>query len=253
VAHDYSPITTAVAKSGGVKTFEMVELLTAHGAGKLGRIVRKEISADLARMGYGHVPADLPNRKVKLVRVFKWWEDSKTAIGQSASEMFLWHLIGRYRAKVDDLLADQRALANLKIRFRGNTDGALDIVCAQFKQEDLDPDKPRLFPTLTELQTTAFPEFARWWSDIRMECGPSASVAKHRSIALLIPAFEKVFGTSSPSDTQWSVIALFLKATRETAKKVLGVVDFPESKGKWTSQRKQLEAFDEVARKIVNL
>jgi hypothetical protein len=72
VDHDYSPITTAVAKSGGVKTFEMVELLTAHGAGKLGRIVRKEISADLARMGYGHVPADLPNRKVKLVRVFKY-------------------------------------------------------------------------------------------------------------------------------------------------------------------------------------
>ena len=160
----------------------------------------------------------------------EWWEDSKTAIGQTPSEMFLWHLIGRYRDKVDDILADQRALAILKIRFRGNTQDALDIVCAQFKQEDLDPEKPRLFPNLEELQMLAFPEFARWWYDIRMACGPSASIAKHRSIALLIPSLEKVFGTTTPSDTQWNVISLFLKATRETAKKVLGVVDFPESR-----------------------
>ena len=53
---------------------------------------------------------------------------------------------------------------------------------------------------------------------------PTANVAKHRSIALLIPALEKVFGTNTPSDTQWVVIGLFLKATRETARTVLKVV-----------------------------
>ena len=51
-----------------------------------------------------------------------WWEDSKAAIGQTASEMFLWHLIGRYCDKVDALLIDEHALANLRIRARGNSE-----------------------------------------------------------------------------------------------------------------------------------
>ena len=179
----------------------------------------------------------------------EWWEDSKAAIGQTASEMFLWHLIGRYCDKVDDLLDDPKVLANLKIKSRGNTVEVLDIVCAQFKQEDLHPDKPRLFPTKAELQEHAFPQFSKWWFDIRRQCGVNASVAKHRSIALLIPALEKVFGSNSPSDTQWGFIGQFLNATAKTARIHLHV-EFPESKGKWTSQRKQLEAFDKVAEEI---
>jgi hypothetical protein len=161
----------------------------------------------------------------------EWWVDSKTAIGQTASEMFLWHLIGRYPEKVDGLLADHRALTNLKIRFRGNLEEVLDIVCAQFKQEDLNPVQPRLLPTCAQLHAETFPTFSKWWFDVRMACGPLTNVAKHRSIALLIPALEKVFGANSPSVTQWLVIGRFLKATRETARTVLKV-DFPESKGK---------------------
>lgn len=182
----------------------------------------------------------------------EWWTDSKSAIGQTASEMFLWHLIGRYPDKVDDLLLDHQALHNLKIRFRGNSEEVLDIVCAQFKQEDLRPDQPRLLPTCSELQSEVFPKFSRWWFDIKTACGPQANVTKHRSIALLIPALEKVYGSSTPSNEQWLLIGRFLKATRETARTVLKV-DFHESKGKWTSQRKQLEDFDRVAIEISKL
>ena len=178
-----------------------------------------------------------------------WWEDTKGASGQTASEMFLWYLIGKHRDKLDALLADNQAITKLKIRFRGNTDEVLDIFCAQFKQEDLSPDDPRLFPDLEELRTTAFPQFAEWWYNIRMECGPSANVAKHRSIGLLIPSLCKVFGNKYPSEVQWGYISRFLKSSRDTARDVLKVY-FPEPKGKWTSQHRQLTAYDDVVEEI---
>ena len=82
-----------------------------------------------------------------------------------------------------------------------------------------------------------------------MQCGPSANVAKHRAIALLIPSLHGTFGETDPSEEQWGFIGLFLKSARDTARKVLKV-EFPEPKGKWTSQHKQLEAFDKVAEEI---
>ncbi len=119
----------------------------------------------------------------------------------------------------------------------------------QFKEEDLNTDEPGLLPSLEDLQTKAFPRFAKWWYSIRMECGPGASVAKHRAIALLIPSLQRVFGNAAPSENQWGFIGRFLKSSRETARSILKV-EFPEPKGKWTSQRKQLEAFDRVAEEI---
>ncbi len=178
-----------------------------------------------------------------------WWEDSKAAYGQTAAEMFLWYLIGQHRDKIIDLLSDQKALAKLKIRFRGNTEEVLDIVCAQFKEEDSNPDEARLLPTLDDLKNTLYPRFSDWWFNIRMQCGPSASVAKHRAIAILIPSLLREFGNNAPSDTQWGFISRFLKSSRDTARNVLQV-EFPEPKGKWVSQRKQLEAFDKVAEEI---
>lgn len=179
----------------------------------------------------------------------EWWEGRDAAIGQTASEMFLWYLAGSYRKQLDALLADHHALNRLKIRFRGNTDEVLDCLCAQFKQEDLHPTVPRLFPTIETLQSHDFPTFARWWQAIRNQCGPNANVAKQRSIALLISALERVFGQVSPSPSQWGYIGRFLKATRDTAKSVFQM-EFPEPKGKWASQRKQLDAYDTVAERI---
>ncbi len=91
----------------------------------------------------------------------EWWEDSKAAVGQTASEMFLWYLIGQHRDKV----VNQKAIAELKLRFRGNTDEVLDILCAQLKHEDSNIEGPRLLPSLEELKTEVFPHFARWWFD----------------------------------------------------------------------------------------
>lgn len=179
----------------------------------------------------------------------EWWEGRTMAIGQAASEMFLWYLIGHHREKVVDFLDNEQAITDLKIRFRGNTDEVLDIVCAQLEQEDAHPETPRLFPTEVDFRDRIFPQFAKWWFDIRMQCGPSANVAKHRSIALLIPSLSRVFKRNPPTENQWGFIGRFLKSSRDTARNVLKV-DFPEPKGKWSSQRKQLEAFDKVAEEI---
>ena len=181
-----------------------------------------------------------------------WWSETKGAIGQTASEMFLWYLISRYRDKVYAILSNVSNLAaDLKLTFRGNTEEVLDIFCAQLRYEEQTSEQPALLPKLSGLQSSDFPTFMRWWYAIRMNCGPSASVAKHRTIALLIPALDKVYGTNNPSRSQWTIIGNFIKSMRATAQTVLKV-DVPEPKGKWNSQRRQLEAFDDVATEIAN-
>lgn len=181
----------------------------------------------------------------------EWWIGSKTSLGQTASEMFLWYLVSRYRQDIDRILVDRERLAtNLKLTFRGNSDEVLDIACAQFRYEDLNPDEPRLLPNLEILKTQEFPSFAQWWYQIRLNCGSIANVSKHRSIALLIPALHANFRTSAPSFDQWTLIGEFLRTTRDTAKTLK--VNFPEPRGKWKTQREQFDAFHNVVQKILN-
>ncbi len=150
---------------------------------------------------------------------------------------------------IDLILADQNRLAsNLKLTFRGNSDGVLDIVCSQFRYEDQHLEIPRLLPSLETLKEEDFPLFVKWWYQIRINC--NTNVSKHRPIALLIPALEQTFGLSSPSGDQWTLINKFLGATRATARDLQ--VEFPESKGRWRTQREQFDAFYNVVQEISN-
>ena len=54
-------IKDQVEKNGNIHTFTMDVLRDAHGASKLGVNVRAEISQNLAGIGLGHIPVDLPN------------------------------------------------------------------------------------------------------------------------------------------------------------------------------------------------
>jgi len=181
----------------------------------------------------------------------EWWSGSRTSLGQTSSEMFLWYLISKYRNLIDRILIDRaRLVTNLKLNFRGNSDEVLDIACAQFRYEDLHPGEPRLLPNLESLQKEEFPLFARWWYQIRLNCGSIANVSKHRPIALLIPALEETFQTSSPSFDQWTLVGEFLGGTREAAKTLQ--VNFPQSKGRWKTQREQFDAFHNVVKEISN-
>jgi len=202
----------------------------------------------IADVGYAWVWSQYPEESKQWK---EWWSGSRTSLGQTASEMFLWYLISKYRNYVDKILVDRGRLAtNLKLTFRGNSDEVLDIVCAQFRYEDLNLEEPRLLPNLATLQQQDFHLFAQWWYKIRLNCGSSANVSKHRPIALLIPALEKFFPTSSPSFDQWTLLGKFLGATRETARELQ--VNFPEPKGKWKTQREQFDAFHNVVQEISN-
>ncbi len=182
----------------------------------------------------------------------EWWTDSRTALGQTASEMFLWYLISKYRNDIDRIVADRKQLErNLKLSFRGNSAEVLDITSAQFRYEDLNPTEPRLLTNLKTLQEVEFPLFAKWWYQIHLNCGSIANVTKHRSIALLIPALEQNFVTSSPTLDQWTFIGKFLRTTRETARELK--VDFPEPRGKWKTQREQFDGFHKVVEEIYRL
>ena len=82
---------------------------------------------------------------------------------------------------------------------------------------------------------------------IGLNCGSNANVAKHRAIALFIPALDRIF-PAPPSFDQWTLITRFLGKTRETAKDL--AVEFPEPRGKWKKQREQFDGFDRMAEVI---
>lgn len=68
---NWAEIKEAVEKNGNVKTFTMEQLRDAHGTAKLGVNVRAEIHSELAGMGLGHIPEELPSYQHELVRVYK--------------------------------------------------------------------------------------------------------------------------------------------------------------------------------------
>ena len=68
---DWASIKQEVENNGNVLTVDMETLRNAHGAAKLGVHVRTEISNQLAGIGLGHVPQELPTYQHDLVRLYK--------------------------------------------------------------------------------------------------------------------------------------------------------------------------------------
>ncbi len=67
----YEQLKADVEGNCNVLTVTMERLRNAHGAGKLGVHVCREISNRLAGLGLGHVPVDLPSYQEKQVRIYK--------------------------------------------------------------------------------------------------------------------------------------------------------------------------------------
>jgi hypothetical protein len=183
----------------------------------------------------------------------RWWNNTKTVIGQTSSEMFTWYIAAKARIALDTVLANKHHLTkNLTQTFRNSTEEVLDILCAELKFEDQNPSKPRLLPDAKALANEYFPEFQTWWSAIRMQCTAQVQVSRHRAVALLIPGLASNFDSPAKvSDSQWGWIGKFVSGSRATASE-LGIA-FPESKGRWSGekgQRSQINAYNQVAAKI---
>ncbi len=68
---NWNKIKEAVENNGNVLTVTMEQLRDVHGAGKLGKYVKADISSALAGLGLGHVPPELPGYQHELVRLYK--------------------------------------------------------------------------------------------------------------------------------------------------------------------------------------
>lgn len=71
MGNSWDNIKDDVESNGNVLTVTMERLRDAHGAAKLGIHVRGSISSELAGMGLGHVPQELPAYQHELVRLYK--------------------------------------------------------------------------------------------------------------------------------------------------------------------------------------
>jgi len=164
-----------------------------------------------------------------------FWGETTTALGQTASEAFLWSLIAAQPNKLDKLLKDPGALAHLKVRFNGTIDDALDACCAQYAYQDSHPDNPPLLISGDELISKFFPTFQLWIGAI-LEKGSSLPVTKHRTIASLIGcAYSLGISAAKVTDTQWTALIEFARSPRQQAKSF--GIDWPESKGRWEGKR----------------
>ena len=176
-----------------------------------------------------------------------WWLDKQSAIGQAASEMFLWFLIATYHSETDNLLNNSSYLSTaLNTHFDGRTEEAGDIVCAELRYEaSHTPNilaKPGQLPLL-------FKKFSDWWYKIHSKM-PGIGVDRARRMAITIAALEK--NGKQPNQNQWDLIESLLRRPRQTAQSL--AVDLPQARGKWVGQkgqRAQIEAYFNIARAII--
>lgn len=183
-----------------------------------------------------------------------WWLDRQTALGQTASEMFLWFLIATYRTQIDSLTTNTSHLSSvLNMTFDGRNEVVADIFCAQLKREAASAT-PKILCSLSELQMGLFPTFTEWWYAIHTQA-PNIGVDRNRRIALLAAAFSGMGKKPSAlTNSQWILVEQFLRTPRE-ALRTIGI-DVPESRGKWSGprgQREQVKAYLAVAAKILTM
>ena len=118
-----------------------------------------------------------------------WWAEKEISRGQKASEAFLWAVISTQAEKLDTILQNRDALRDLKCRFNGSIDDALDACCAQLRYQDINTDLPPALMPYSEMKDGFFPAFENWVGYVLGLKGPSLPVNKHR--ALSTEDFEK--------------------------------------------------------------
>jgi hypothetical protein len=162
----------------------------------------------------------------------EWWEGRLTARGQTPSEMFLWYLVTMSREPLNELLSTPDQMKHLKIAFRGSTEEALDVYCAQLQWSDERKGDVEVFPYGERLQKT-FDKYAAWIELILQKGLAGVSVNKYKQIALLTGALvDQKIQAEQVSNDAWDAFALFIRSPREAGKKWLNG-GYPEQKGRW--------------------
>jgi hypothetical protein len=170
----------------------------------------------------------------------EWWEGKELAKGQTPSEMFLWYLVMLHHDRLGEMLQDQSLIKHLKLAFRGTTEEALDIYCAQLRYTEIEGGV-EIFPIYGGGLIEEFYEFADWMGLFLGAKLPSANVQKYKQMALLIGALTRLNITSDKiSDATWNVISRFLKSARAVGEEFLkDIGGYPEQKGRWGGEKGQ--------------
>lgn len=166
-----------------------------------------------------------------------WWEGKIKSRGQTPSEMFLWFLVTRHRQELNSLIATPAQMQHLPIAFRGSTEEALDIYCAQLRWTDTHGGVD-VFPTSDRL-IAEFGYFGVWIEQILGRGLTGISVDKYKQIALLIAALTgTATEVSAISDDAWDAFGEFIRTPRQAGKKWLPS-GYPEQKGRWSGESGQ--------------
>ena len=187
---------------------------------------------------------------------YDWWEGKEKAKGQTPSLMFLWYLICLERNKLNDLLNSPKGTKHLEITFRGTTEEALDIYCAQLKYQELEKNSPILLSPFDIIERNYFSNFALWIYTIISQGLTGISVDKYKQLALSIAGLvELKVNPDNLSEKQWNLIGNFIRRPRQAGDKILDNNDtYPEAKGRWggqKGQKKQCDKAVEIVSKIL--
>jgi len=181
---------------------------------------------------------------------FHWWKKKKTSIGQKASEMFLWYIIGIYHNEINELLSDQNHLAkNLNMSFIDGIDNVADITLAQLNFEE--KNGMSTLCTLNELENDIFPRFMQWHGFFYKNFPSTFNVQRSRLISFIFSALYK-YNPLSLQDRHINWLDRLLTKPRETSV-ALGIT-YPETKGKWKSSKglyKQIESIHMMVDEIM--
>lgn len=186
----------------------------------------------------------------------EWWSGKALARGQTPSEMFLWYLVTRYRNDLDNLLSNPSMMKHLPLSFRGTTEEALDIYCAQLRYTDLSGGT-QIFPIVGHGLEEEFNYFSRWIYTLLNYGLPGISVDKYKQTALLIgAAVDCELNPNDLSPKAWDEISEFIRTPRRSGEKWLkDEGGYPEQKGRWSGtkgQKAQCDAAKQLLLKIVS-
>lgn len=160
-----------------------------------------------------------------------WWEGKVKARGQTPSEMFLWYLITLFRDPLNSLLSDASQMKHLPLAFRGSTEEALDVFCAQLRWTE-EHGGVEIFPGQGKIDNL-FDDFVKWIGQFLSMSLSGVSVDKYKQVALTVAALVELgVETSAVSHDAWDALADFIRTPRKVGKQYLPE-GYPEQKGRW--------------------
>jgi hypothetical protein len=178
-----------------------------------------------------------------------WWEGKLKARGQTPSEMFLWYLVTLHRNEMENLVSSPDQMKHLPISFRGSTEEALDIYCAQLQWTD-EKGGVLVFSTYERGLPKEFDNFAAWIRNILSMGITGLSVDKYKQAALFIgAAVELGISMDKVSNDAWDAISEFIRTPRQAGSKWLEK-GYPEQKGRWRGTKGQKTQCDQAIKLV---